>query len=65
MLADRGRRAAGSQQIVDDQRARAGRDRVLMHFEHVLAVFQIVAHAHDLRRQFLGLRTGTKPAPSA
>ena len=48
-------RAAGSQQIVDDQHAWPAGDRACVHLERVGAVLQIVGDADALAGQFLGL----------
>ncbi len=49
---DRGlRRAAGGDQIVDQQHRLAGADRVLMHLDDVDAVFELVILADGLGRQ--------------
>jgi len=58
-------RAAGRQQIVDDDDAIVLGQRVGMNLERVRAVLERVVLGECRERQFAGFRTGTKPAPSA
>lgn len=55
-------RAAGGEQIVDEQDTLAGLDRVEVDFERVRTVLEVVADLRCFSRKLLGLRTGTKPA---
>ena len=45
--------STGGQHVVDDEHVLAGRNRVLVDFEHVGAVFERVFDAFPLGRQFL------------
>jgi hypothetical protein len=53
-------RAAGGEQVVGDDYVMALADRVPVNFERVLAVFQVVAVAFDLRWQFLRFANGNE-----
>src|SRR5262245_56184311 len=48
-------RSSSRQQIVDNQNALSRLDRILVHFQAVTAVFQLVGGAHRRRRQFAEL----------
>ena len=54
-------RAAGGDQIVDQQHRLAGRDGILVHLDHVDAVFELVVLADCLAGSLPFLRIGTKP----
>jgi len=58
----RGGGTSCGQQIITDQNALAGFNRILMNFERVGAVLELVGNRSCLHGSFLGLRTGIKPA---
>src|SRR2546423_13909866 len=56
-----GHRAAGCEEIVDDEDASARFDRVLVHLEGRRAVFQVVLDADDVARELAELAHGDEP----
>src|SRR5262245_2805126 len=57
----RGRRAAGRDDVVDDQHLLTGRDRVAVDLEEIGAVLELVLLALDLTRQLSRLAHGHEP----
>ena len=57
-LRDRFGRASGSEHVVDDQDFLSRLDRILMYFEDVGSVFELVLNALGDRRQFFGFTDG-------
>ena len=58
-------RAAGREQVVDDQDPLAGLDRVAVDLERVRAVLEGVLDGDVSAGSLPSLRTGTNPAPSS